>query len=150
MSFVQIIEYRTSKPAEMEVVAEEWEKATEGKRKTRRRFLCQDRDDRERFFNVVFFGSYESAMENSALPETDALSKKLMSLPMVLPPSTTSMSSTIGNSVRVEGIDSRILSLLHNDLGRRQVIRAGSPVVVTVGPVGADGVAPCGAGEVGP
>ena len=80
MSFVQIIEYRTSKPAEMEALAEEWERATEGKRKARRRFLGQDRDDQERYFNVVFFDSYESAMENSALPETDALSKKLMSI----------------------------------------------------------------------
>jgi hypothetical protein len=79
MSFVQIIEYRTSKPAEMEAVAEEWEKATAGRRTTRRRFLCQDRHDRKRFFNVVLFDSYESAMENSALPETDVLSKKLMS-----------------------------------------------------------------------
>ena len=79
MSFVQIIQYRTSRPAEMEAVAEEWEEATRGKRKARRRLLCQDRDDRERYFNVVFFDSYESAIENSALPETDALSKKLMS-----------------------------------------------------------------------
>ena len=80
MSFVQIIEYRTSKPAEMEALADEWEKATEGKRTTRRRFLGQDRDDRTRFFNVVFFDSYESAMENSALAETDALSKKFASI----------------------------------------------------------------------
>jgi hypothetical protein len=80
MSFVQIIEYRTSKPADMEALAEEWEQATKGKRTTRRRFLCQDRDDRERFFNVVFFDSFESAMENSALPETDALSKRLVSV----------------------------------------------------------------------
>jgi hypothetical protein len=79
MGFVQIIEYRTSRPAEMQAVADEWEKATEGKRKARRRVLCQDRDDSGRYFNVVFFDSYEEAMENSALPETDALSAKLMS-----------------------------------------------------------------------
>jgi len=78
MGFVQIIEYRTSKPAEMQVVADEWEKATEGKRKARRRVLCQDRDNPGRYFNVVFFDSYEQAMENSAFPETDALSKKMM------------------------------------------------------------------------
>ena len=44
-----------------------------------RRVLCQDRDNDGRYFNIVFFDSYEEAMENSALPETDRLSKKLMS-----------------------------------------------------------------------
>jgi hypothetical protein len=78
MGFVQIIEYRTSKAAEMQAVADEWEKATEGKRKAGRRVLCQDRDNPGRYFTVVFFDSYEAAMENSALPETDSLSKKMM------------------------------------------------------------------------
>src|ERR1700733_6636939 len=78
MGFVQIIEYRTSKAAEMQAVADEWEKATEGKRKAGRRVLCQDRDNPGRYFTVVFFDSYEAAMENSALPEPDSLSKKMM------------------------------------------------------------------------
>jgi hypothetical protein len=78
MAFVQIIECRTSQPDEMIKVGDEWEKATEGKRKTGRRVVCRDRDDPARHFIVVFFDSYEDAMENSALPETDALSKKMM------------------------------------------------------------------------
>ena len=76
--FVQIIEYRTSQFADMQAVGDEWEKATEGKRKTLRRMLCQDRDAPGRFFNVVFFDSYEAAMENSALPETEQFSTKMM------------------------------------------------------------------------
>jgi hypothetical protein len=78
MGFVQIIEFRTSKFDEMQKVAAEWEKATEGKRKALRRVLCQDRDNPGRYFNVVFFNSFEDAMENSALPETDTFSKKMM------------------------------------------------------------------------
>jgi hypothetical protein len=78
MAFVQIIEFRTSKVAEMQAVADEWERATEGKRTARQRVLCQDRDNPGRYFNVVFFDSYEDAMENSALPETDAFSTKMM------------------------------------------------------------------------
>ena len=78
MAFVQIIEFRTSKIAEMQEVVNEWEKATEGKRKARRTILCADRDNPGRYLNVVFFDSYEAAMENSAMPETDALSKKMM------------------------------------------------------------------------
>jgi hypothetical protein len=78
MAFVQIIEFRTAQADEMRKVAEEWEQATEGKRKTVRRVLCQDHDNPGRYFNIVFFDSYEEAMQNSSLPETDALSKKMM------------------------------------------------------------------------
>ena len=80
MGFVQIIEFRTSKIAEMQGVADEWEKATEGKRQARRRVLCEDRDNPGRYFNVVFFDSYDAAMENSAMSETDAFSTKMMGL----------------------------------------------------------------------
>ena len=80
MAFVQIIEFRTSQPDEVRKVADEWEQATEGKRKTSRRVQCQDRDNPGRYFNIVFFDSYEEAMQNSSLPETDALSKKMMGL----------------------------------------------------------------------
>jgi hypothetical protein len=80
VAFVQIIEVRTSRPDEMRRVGDEWEQATAGKRMARRRVLCQDRDHPDRYFNIVFFDSYEEAMQNSSLPETDAFSKKLMSL----------------------------------------------------------------------
>ena len=78
MGFVQIIEFRTGKIDEMQQVAQEWEQATEGKRKAGRRVLVQDRDNPGRYFNIVFFESYEDAMANSALPETDAFSNKMM------------------------------------------------------------------------
>jgi hypothetical protein len=80
MGFVQVIEVRTSQVDQMRAVGDEWEKATEGKRRTRRRVVTQDRDNPGRHFLIVFFDSYEDAMENSALPETDALSKKMMGL----------------------------------------------------------------------
>jgi hypothetical protein len=79
MTFVQIIEFRTSRLAEVQEVGEEWEKTTEGKRKAGRSILCEDRDNPGRYLLIVFFESYEAAMENSAMPETDALSKKMMS-----------------------------------------------------------------------
>ena len=80
MAFVQIIEFHTAQPDEMRKVADEWEKATEGKRKAGRHVRCQDRDQPGRYFNIVFFNSYEEAMQNSALPETDTFSKKIMGL----------------------------------------------------------------------
>ena len=45
MGFVQIIEFRTSRLAEVQEVGNEWEKATEGKRKAGRSILCEDRDN---------------------------------------------------------------------------------------------------------
>jgi hypothetical protein len=80
VAFIQLIEYRTDHAAEMQAVADEWERATAGKRWALRRMLCQDRADPTHFFNVVFFESYEAAMENSGLPETDAFSRDLVRL----------------------------------------------------------------------
>jgi hypothetical protein len=78
MAFVQIVEFHTSDLASGTAVYEEWERATEGKRTTRRRLLLQDRNDPTRYFNLVFFDSYESAMENSALAETQQFSAQMM------------------------------------------------------------------------
>ena len=49
-----------------------------GERKAGRSILCEDRDNPGRYLQIVFFESYEAAMENSAMPETDALSRKMM------------------------------------------------------------------------
>jgi hypothetical protein len=70
MAFVQIIEFRTSDVDAVRKIDEEWRRGTEGKRTARRELLARDRSDPERYFAMVFFDSYESAMENSELPET--------------------------------------------------------------------------------
>ena len=80
MSFVQIMQLQTSKVDAIRAAADEWDKATEGKRTVQRSVVCQDRDKQGRHFIIVFFDSYEDAMRNSALPETDALAKKTMEL----------------------------------------------------------------------
>jgi len=80
MAFIQIMELQTSKIDEIQAAVDEWEKTTEGKRTVQRSFVCKDRDNPRRHFVVVFFDSYEDAMKNSALPETDALSKTTIGL----------------------------------------------------------------------
>jgi hypothetical protein len=80
VEFIQIIEFRTSRLAEVQAVGNEWEKAPAGKRKAGRSILCEDRDSPDRYLQIVFFESYEAAMENSAMPETDAFSRKMMAL----------------------------------------------------------------------
>ncbi len=80
MAFVQIIEFQTSKFDEMQKLGEQWEAAAGQDRTARRRILCQDRDQPGRYFNLVFFDSYESAMENSNQPATQEFSQKMMAL----------------------------------------------------------------------
>jgi hypothetical protein len=80
MGFVQIIEFKTSKIDEVQKVGEEWEAAAGSDRQARRRVLCEDRDNPGRYFNIVFFDSYESAMQNSNLPVTQEFSQKMMAL----------------------------------------------------------------------
>ena len=76
MGFVQIMQYRTSDIDAMRKLEDDWRQATEGKRTVRREILAQDRSDASRYFSIVFFDSYESAMENSNLPETQAAAEK--------------------------------------------------------------------------
>jgi hypothetical protein len=80
MGFVQIIEFRTSKIDEMRKVGDEWEAAAGDDRLARRIVLCEDRDTPGRYFNIVFFDSYDEAMKNSNLPVTQELSQKMMAL----------------------------------------------------------------------
>jgi quinol monooxygenase YgiN len=80
MSFIQIIEMRTTRFDELQALGEEYLRATEGKRTVQRSLLTRDRNDPERYLLVVFFDSYESAVENSNLPETAAMAEKQQAL----------------------------------------------------------------------
>ncbi len=80
MAFVQIIQFTTSKIDEVRKLGDEWEAAAGGDRKVRRRVIGEDRDNPGRYFNLVFFDSYEAAMENSKLAVTQEFSEKMMAL----------------------------------------------------------------------
>jgi quinol monooxygenase YgiN len=80
MSFIQIIESRSKNFDELQALGDEFYAATEGKRTVRRSILTRDRNDPDRYLIIVFFDSYESAMENSNLPETAAFAEKQMAL----------------------------------------------------------------------
>jgi hypothetical protein len=80
MAFVQIIEFETSRIDEMRALGDEWEAAAGDDRLARRRIMCEDRDHPGRYCNIVFFDSYDEAMENSNLPVTQEFSAKMMAL----------------------------------------------------------------------
>jgi hypothetical protein len=78
MGFVQIIEFTTDNIDEVRAVGKDWEAATKGKRRASRRILAEDHDRPGTYVIVVEFPSYEEAMENSNLPETQELSALMM------------------------------------------------------------------------
>jgi len=80
MTFVQIIEFRTDDIEAARQIDDEWRRATEGKRTARRELITRDRSDPDRYRAIVFFDSYEAAMENSALPETRAAAERYQKL----------------------------------------------------------------------
>lgn len=77
MSFVQVIDYKSSKPDEIRRIHDEWTEATKRKRSAKRLLLAKYHDDPSSFCEIVFFDSYEDAMENSRLPETEEFAKRL-------------------------------------------------------------------------
>ncbi|HEX4821855.1 MAG TPA: hypothetical protein VFV00_16745 [Acidimicrobiales bacterium] len=80
MAFIQLIEMRTKNIDEIMKLDEQWENATEGKRTLRRSIVGRDRNDPDRHVIIAFFDDYESAMENSKLPETQEFATKQTAL----------------------------------------------------------------------
>jgi len=80
MKFVQIIEYKTSKPDEAQALVEKYLAATEGKRLNGKGTTGRDRDNANTYMNIVEFPSYEDAMKNSELPETAEMANAMMQI----------------------------------------------------------------------
>lgn len=86
MGFIQIIEYRTRRVDELRSLVESFLAETEGVCTASAGTLAQDRERPDTYVNIVEFDSYESAMENSRLPQTAAMAEKMQGLcdgPMV-------------------------------------------------------------------
>jgi hypothetical protein len=80
MSFVQIIDFETSRYDEIDVAIEKWRAETSGARATRRSVTGRDRERPTRHIAIIEFPSYEDAMRNSALPQTAELADRIREL----------------------------------------------------------------------
>ncbi|MGI5350479.1 ester cyclase [Streptomyces sp. CA-250714] len=78
MAFVQVIDYKTSKVDELNKLMDNWLEATQGKRTATHSIMGRDRSDSRHVVEIVEFPSYEAAMENSKLPETDQIFHELL------------------------------------------------------------------------
>jgi hypothetical protein len=81
-SFVQIIEFKTSKIDEIKQIAEDFrgKREAEGSGGPVTGTITEDRDRPGTYLNIVEFQSYELAMENSNHPLTQDFAKHMMEL----------------------------------------------------------------------
>lgn len=80
--FVQIIEFKTSRIGEIEALVDEMraQREADGGSSVRRATFTADRDRPGYYFSIIEFDSYESAMENSARPETGEFAAQMAEL----------------------------------------------------------------------
>ena len=80
MKFVQIIDCKTERFDEMDRLMDQWVEQTKGKRTATHSLIGKDRSDGSHFVEIVEFPSYEEAMKNSKLPETDRIFQEMVAL----------------------------------------------------------------------
>jgi predicted ester cyclase len=80
MTFVQLIDCKTSRFDEMNRLMDTWVEQTKGKRTATHNLIGKDRSDGSHYIEIVEFPSYEEAMRNSNLPETDKIFRDMVAL----------------------------------------------------------------------
>ncbi|MEV0961086.1 MULTISPECIES: ester cyclase [unclassified Streptomyces] len=80
MTFVQMIDCKTDRVEELNRLLDIWVEQTRGKRTATHNVLAQDRSDGTHVVEIVEFPSYEDAMRNSNLPETDRIFQEMVAL----------------------------------------------------------------------
>ncbi|MFC9915789.1 ester cyclase [Streptomyces sp. NPDC127197] len=78
MTFVQLIDCKTSNIDQLNRLMDNWVEATQGKRTATHSIVGRDRSDSTHVVEIVEFPSYEEAMKNSNLPETNRIFEELV------------------------------------------------------------------------
>ena len=80
MPFVQIIEFTTSEADRYLELADEWLERAGLDTHARRTVLCRRHDDPTSYMQIVFFDTYEQAMQNSEDPVTQEFAGRIAAL----------------------------------------------------------------------
>lgn len=80
MTFVQIIDYETDRADEMKALVDQWMARTEGKRTVVSEMHGEDHDKPGHYVDIIEFPSYDQAMANSKMPETQQMAAQLKEL----------------------------------------------------------------------
>ncbi len=73
MAFIQVITFQSTNVDAMRKLGDSFEKEIGADNKARRAVLAADRDNPGTYVQIVFFDSYEEAMENSNNPATQKI-----------------------------------------------------------------------------
>ncbi|GGT61145.1 ester cyclase [Streptomyces purpureus] len=80
MKFAQIIDCKTHHFDDLNQLMDKWVAQTKGKRTATHSLVAKDRSDASHVVEIVEFPSYEEAMKNSQLPETDRIFREMVAL----------------------------------------------------------------------
>jgi quinol monooxygenase YgiN len=80
MKFVQIVEFQTSRIDEVMALDQQWRESTVGRRTATAMNVTQDRDRPNTYVWMIEFPSYEDAMRNNDLAETQQIAEQMMKL----------------------------------------------------------------------
>lgn len=80
MRFVQVIDCKTERFDDMDRLMDEWIDQTKGARTATHSLIGKDRSDGSHYVEIVEFPSYEDAIANSKLPETDQIFQEMVAL----------------------------------------------------------------------
>lgn len=80
MTFVQVIDCKTRQVEELNKLMDTWVAQTQGRRTATHSLVGKDRSDASHVVEIVEFPSYEEAMRNSKLPETDRTFQEMAAL----------------------------------------------------------------------
>jgi hypothetical protein len=80
MKFMQVIEYTTSQFDEVTKLTDAWLAQTEGRRTSAQGITGRDREKPDRYLDVIGFPSYDEAMRNNDLADTQAFDEKMTKL----------------------------------------------------------------------
>ncbi|WP_434595172.1 ester cyclase [Streptomyces sp. A5-4] len=80
MKFVQIIDYKTEQSETMNQLMDRWVEQSKGKRTATHDIVGRDRSEANHYVEIVEFPSYEEAMKNSHLPETEQIFQEMVAL----------------------------------------------------------------------
>ena len=80
MKFVQTVEFKTGQFDAILELDRRWREATQGKRTASASTIARDRDQPDTYILIIEFPSFEAAMKNNDLPETQEISQGMMKL----------------------------------------------------------------------
>jgi hypothetical protein len=80
MTFIQVIEFQTSRVDEFDTVLDDWLTESKDWRTATRSVRTKDRDRADTYVQMVEFPSYDKALENSNHPATAAFAGRLAKL----------------------------------------------------------------------